>query len=336
MAGTTGGQTDTTIEQQAALAVLDATGIRRQLIHGGADVVPLAAPDQAEGDQVAIGDAEVDDVARPTGVADAGLGASQGAVLGVRQGAATQAEAQVGHIKLCPGKGAGGEAERSKGDQAHLVGLRAGTINPETPGAQAVAHPCPLAPDGRSVTPVRMATAIPTQVVIFGASGDLTARKLVPALFSAFHQGHLPGGTQLIGVARRPWDDNGFREHLAQTVGKPTEHPRWAEFLGGVHYVRTHLDTAEDYRELARALDAAAPGPVNRVFYLAVKPELFLPSVAHMHAAGLLTQDGTNGPRRRVVVEKPFGADLGSATVLNQNLLGLLGEDQLYRIDHYL
>jgi glucose-6-phosphate 1-dehydrogenase len=181
-----------------------------------------------------------------------------------------------------------------------------------------------------------MATAIPTQVVIFGASGDLTARKLVPALFSAYHQGHLPAGTQLVGVARRPWDDNGFREHLAATVGKPTEHPRWAEFLGGVHYVRTHLDTAEDYRELARALDAAASGPVNRVFYLAVKPELFLPSVAHMHAAGLLTQDGTNGPRRRVVVEKPFGADLGSATVLNQSLLGLLGEDQLYRIDHYL
>lgn len=181
-----------------------------------------------------------------------------------------------------------------------------------------------------------MATNTPTQVVIFGASGDLTARKLVPALFSAFHQGHLPASTQLVGVARRPWDDAGFRGHLAATVGKPTTHARWGEFLGGVRYVQTNLDTAEDYRALAAALDACAGGPVNRVFYLAVKPDLFLPAVSNMHAAGLLTQQSPNGPRRRVVVEKPFGNDLGSATVLNQNLLGLLGEDQLYRIDHYL
>lgn len=181
-----------------------------------------------------------------------------------------------------------------------------------------------------------MAVHIPTQVVIFGASGDLTARKLVPALFSAFHHNHLPATTQLVGVARRPWDDAGFRSHLEGTVGKPTEHQRWKEFLGGVRYVQTNLDTADDYRDLATALDACAGGPVNRVFYLAVKPELFLPAVANLHAAGLLTQDQPNGPRRRVVVEKPFGADLGSASVLNQNLLSMLGEDQLYRIDHYL
>jgi glucose-6-phosphate 1-dehydrogenase len=180
------------------------------------------------------------------------------------------------------------------------------------------------------------AAVLPTQVVIFGASGDLTARKLVPALFSAFHQGHLPQGTQLVGVARRPWDDAGFRAHLQQTVGKPTEHARWGEFQSAVRYVRTNLDTAEDYRALAESLDAAVGGQaVHRVFYLAVKPDLFLPSVAHMHAAGLLTQV-EGGPRRRVVVEKPFGADLPSATSLNQSLLKLLGEDQLYRIDHYL
>ncbi len=182
---------------------------------------------------------------------------------------------------------------------------------------------------------MRMPSALPTQVVIFGASGDLTARKLVPALFSAFLQGHLPVGTQVIGVARRPWDDAGFRTHLQGTVGKPAEHARWSEFLAAVRYVQTNLDTADDYRGLANALDGAAGTPVNRVFYLAIKPDLFLPAVTNMHAAGLLAQ-GENGPRRRVVVEKPFGSDLGSATVLNQSLLKLLGEDQLYRIDHYL
>ena len=182
---------------------------------------------------------------------------------------------------------------------------------------------------------MRMPSALPTQVVIFGASGDLTARKLVPALFSAFLQGHLPAGTQVIGVARRPWDDAGFRSHLQGTVGKPAEHTRWSEFLAAIRYVQTNLDTADDYRGLASALDGASGTAVNRVFYLAIKPDLFLPAVTNMHAAGLLAQ-GESGPRRRVVVEKPFGSDLGSATVLNQSLLKLLDEDQLYRIDHYL
>ena len=172
-----------------------------------------------------------------------------------------------------------------------------------------------------------MPSTAPTQVVIFGASGDLTARKLVPALFSAFLQGHLPAQTQVVGVARRPWDDAGFRAHLQATVGKPAEHARWGEFLAAVRYVQTNLDTAEDYRALATALDAAAPvAGANRVFYLAIKPDLFLPAVAHMHAAGLLAQ-GEAGPRRRVVVEKPFGSDIGSDTVLNAGLLRLLGED---------
>jgi glucose-6-phosphate 1-dehydrogenase len=181
-----------------------------------------------------------------------------------------------------------------------------------------------------------MPASLPTQVVIFGASGDLTARKLVPALFSAFLQGHLPATTQLVGVARRPWDDAGFRAHLAATVGAISADPRWNEFLAGVCYVRTNLDTAEDYRSLAGSLDALAGAAVNRVFYLAVKPDLFLSAVGNLHAVGLLSQSPDGGPRRRVVVEKPFGNDLGSAAVLNQSLLSLIGEDQLYRIDHYL
>jgi glucose-6-phosphate 1-dehydrogenase len=176
---------------------------------------------------------------------------------------------------------------------------------------------------------------LPTQVVIFGASGDLAARKLVPALASAFRQGHFPGPVQVVGVARRPWDDGQFRAHLTDKVGDPAKDPGWAGFLPLLRYVRTELDTAADYQALAAALDGLAAGPTHRVFYLAVKPDLFLPTIHHLHAVGLLAQTA-DGPRRRVVVEKPFGHDLASAVSLNAELLGLLGEDQIYRIDHYL
>ncbi|MBA3684622.1 MAG: glucose-6-phosphate dehydrogenase [Planctomycetes bacterium] len=175
-----------------------------------------------------------------------------------------------------------------------------------------------------------------TQVVILGASGDLTSRKLVPAVYAAQCQHLLPGRCQLVGVARRPWDDAFFRNHLTQSAPKleACSYDSWEAFLKQTTYVQTHLDTPDDYRALAKRLDELAGEPANRVFYLAVKPELFLTSVENLHAVGLLDQSA--GPWRRVVVEKPFGTDLASARVLNKALLGLIGEDQLYRIDHYL
>jgi glucose-6-phosphate 1-dehydrogenase len=175
-----------------------------------------------------------------------------------------------------------------------------------------------------------------TQVIIFGASGDLTARKLVPALFAAHCEGFFPGRFQLIGVARRPWDDQAFRDTLDKTAAKTKTHDqaKWQEFLGLTSYVQTHLDTSEDYANLGKRLDAIAGGPAHRVFYLAVKPDLCLPSVSNLQAAGLLDQ--STGLHRRVVVEKPFGVDLGSAQTLNKELLKLIHENQLYRIDHYL
>jgi glucose-6-phosphate 1-dehydrogenase len=175
-----------------------------------------------------------------------------------------------------------------------------------------------------------------TQVIILGASGDLTARKLVPALFAAHCERFFPGRLQLVGVARRPWDDTSFRAQLDQTVPRPKDHSaeEWRAFLGLTSYVQTHLDTAADYAALGKRLEAIAGGPANRVFYLAVKPELFLPSVQNLRAAGLLDQ--SSGLTRRLVVEKPFGHDLPSAQKLNGELLTLIGEDQLYRIDHYL
>ncbi len=175
-----------------------------------------------------------------------------------------------------------------------------------------------------------------TQVVILGASGDLTARKLVPGLFAAFNEDLFPHQVQLVGVARRPWDDTTFREHLQQNAPRPKDHQpaKWDAFLGQTSYVQTHLETTADFQGLRDQLDRIAGKPCSRVFYLAVKPELFLPSVTNLHAVGLLSQ--SNGRTARVVVEKPFGTDLASAQVLNGALLKLLGEDPLYRSDHYL
>src|SRR6478609_3064293 len=114
-----------------------------------------------------------------------------------------------------------------------------------------------------------------TQVVILGASGDLTARKLVPAVYAAHCQHLFNTRVQLVGVARRPWDDAFFREHLTTNAPKMSmcSFDSWEEFLKLTTYVQTHLETRADYEGLAAKLDALAGGPVNRVFYLAVKPE---------------------------------------------------------------
>ncbi len=175
-----------------------------------------------------------------------------------------------------------------------------------------------------------------TQIVILGASGDLTSRKLLPGIFKAVRQELFPGKIQLVGVARRPWDDDLFQAHLDEHVPdqRGDEPQAWESFLKSVRYVRTHLDTDDDYKDLRQQLDDLAGERVHRVFYLAIKQDLFLPAVEGMHAHGLLNQ--SDGYTSRVVVEKPFGNDLHSATALNTALLNMLHEDQVYRIDHYL
>ena len=176
-----------------------------------------------------------------------------------------------------------------------------------------------------------------TQVIIMGASGDLTARKLIPGLFASYRQGIFKHPVQVIGVARRPWDAAAFRNVLQETVDESVraEDPAaWQEFLAEVHYQQVHLDDIEQYRLLSDQLDTLAGGRCSRVFYLAIKPELFLPTVKGLHTVGLLTE--RDALPARVVVEKPFGHDLPSAQALNAELLALLDEKQLYRIDHYL
>lgn len=179
-----------------------------------------------------------------------------------------------------------------------------------------------------------------TQVVILGASGDLTARKLLPGLFCSYCQGLFPHEVQVVGVARRPWDTDSFRERIDGMVdaeglcGGCDEGGCWPSFLQSLYYHQTHLDQAEQFEALATRLDELAGKPANRVFYLAIKPELFLATVSGLHGAGLL--DESNGCSARVVVEKPFGYDLATAAELNTALQDLLTENQLYRIDHYL
>ncbi len=178
-----------------------------------------------------------------------------------------------------------------------------------------------------------VAAAQTTQIIILGASGDLTSRKLLPAVFKAVRQKLFPSDIQLVGVARRPWDDELFQQHLDEHVPDQGADD-WQTFLKQVRYVRTHLDTEDDYKNLRSELDRLAGKRVHRVFYLAIKQDLFLASVEGMHAVGLLDQ--SDGYTSRVVVEKPFGNDLPSAQALNAELLTILTEDQVYRIDHYL
>jgi glucose-6-phosphate 1-dehydrogenase len=172
-----------------------------------------------------------------------------------------------------------------------------------------------------------------TQIVIFGATGDLTARKLVPALVNLARQGRPSAGFSLYGVARRPKTDEQFRQELREALS-PSDLEAMTALACRIHYVQGDVEKAEDLRALSLRLQEDAAGQeCGRLYYLSLKPELFVAAVENLSAIGLLTR---TQPWTRVVVEKPFGHDLASARAINQALHGLLGEDQIYRIDHYL
>ena len=181
----------------------------------------------------------------------------------------------------------------------------------------------------------------PCSIVIFGASGDLTKRKLVPALFNLRHDNHLPDGVEIIGFARRTKTDDQFHEELwegiqANSRVKPTRE-RWKEFARDISYHVGSFDDLDAFRSLAGRLEKRekAAGPVHRLYYLAADPKYFLPIIRLLRQAGLLHKPGTT-PWTRVVIEKPFGHDLESARSLNREVLEILDESQVFRIDHYL
>ncbi len=181
----------------------------------------------------------------------------------------------------------------------------------------------------------------PCAFVIFGAAGDLTKRLLVPALYNLAASGLLPDGFAVIGVARGEMSDEEFRERmgaaLRQFATMPLEPDIVRDLVGRMFYVRGDFDDAQTYRRLAEALDKVArkfPTGGNGLFYLATPPSVFALVAQHLADAGLAREG--DGPWRRIVIEKPFGADLTSARDLDRKLLSLFEERQIFRIDHYL
>jgi glucose-6-phosphate 1-dehydrogenase len=178
-------------------------------------------------------------------------------------------------------------------------------------------------------------------VVIFGASGDLTRRKLVPALHSLGCEGLLPQSVHVLGVARSDLTDEAFRDRLYQGV---TDYARltpgmcelWSSFASRLSYLVGAYDDSETYRRLAQRLeqlDAEAGTSGNRLFYLATPPVLYLSIIDQLGRAGL----NKSGPGwTRIIIEKPFGHDLASAKQLNEQVHKVFDERQVYRIDHYL
>jgi glucose-6-phosphate 1-dehydrogenase len=179
----------------------------------------------------------------------------------------------------------------------------------------------------------------PQILVIFGASGDLTQRKLVPALYQMKLERRLPPELTIVGVARREWSDDYFREQMREGVeefgGGLGREEIWQDFAKGLFYCSGDIDKPEDYQKLKNLLtelDAKRGTRGNRVFYLAVAPRFFAESIQQLGRAGMLPDPA----RQRLVIEKPFGKDLASAQKLNEVVREVCSEKQVYRIDHYL
>ncbi len=190
------------------------------------------------------------------------------------------------------------------------------------------------------MTMQRSQTRVPSvALVIFGASGDLTARKLLPALASLAGEGSLPEGFGLVGVARTLWSDDEFRDHCLAAV--PDAKAPWADLVKRFRYVIGDYDddaTFSRVAEIVTELDVPNEGGGtggNRIFYLATVPSLF-GEVARGLARHGLNKPGTGGKFARLVIEKPFGRDLETAMALDETLHACFDEPQIYRIDHYM
>ena len=184
------------------------------------------------------------------------------------------------------------------------------------------------------------ATAAPGVLVILGASGDLTKRLLVPALYNLACDGLLPEGFAVVGMARRPLSSEEFRGQLGRdlrtfTTRREFDADRWEWLESRIHYVSGDFADGAAYRRLAdkvREVGVESGAAGNTLLYLAISPELFEAVNGHLDEAGFTRFDG----RRAIVVEKPFGKDLDSAIALNRALLARWREEEIYRIDHYL
>ena len=186
-------------------------------------------------------------------------------------------------------------------------------------------------------------TPEPCVVVIFGATGDLTRRKLVPALYDLARDQLLPGGFSVVGFARTDLGTDGFDSRLQDSVAKyartgPVDGRLWSSFGEGISYFQGEYDDVESFRKLAGRLDeidSQRGTSGNRLFYLATPPSSYEPIIHNLGESGLARETPSTG-WRRIIVEKPFGHDLRSAQDLNSRLAEVFEERQVYRIDHYL
>ena len=200
--------------------------------------------------------------------------------------------------------------------------------------------------DQPSLNPLREGISIravpqPCTIVIFGATGDLTHRKLIPALYNLAADGDLPPAVTIVGFARREKSDDQFRNELENASRKfsrqTVRDDIWKTFAESIFYHRSEFEDEGGYKTLAKRLnkiDKESGTRGNRLFYLAAAPDQFESILKHLKAAGL--NETCKGSWARVIVEKPFGTDLPSARELNRIVRNSFTEEQTYRIDHFL
>ncbi len=185
----------------------------------------------------------------------------------------------------------------------------------------------------------------PATLVIFGATGDLTKRKLIPALYNLAIDGHLPPNFSVIGFARRDWTDEFFRNEMCEGIKefsrRPFDQNLWNTFSQSLHFLSSNFDEPEGYKELQSCLDRfdeerGTPG--SRLYYLSTPPSYYPTIIENLGEAGLSGRMArrNEGTYSRIIIEKPFGHDLESAIALNDQLHQVFTEQQIYRIDHYL
>jgi glucose-6-phosphate 1-dehydrogenase len=181
-------------------------------------------------------------------------------------------------------------------------------------------------------------------LIIFGASGDLTHRKLLPALYSLAHDGLLPAGQTIVGFARPDYTDDAFRMDIREACNKyartrPVDDAVWENFAKGLFYVKGDFSEPDAYVRLNKKLkecDETRGTGGRRIYYLAVPPQFFPKISELLGAEGMVNDPERGGPFTRVIIEKPFGRDLESAKELNKVAVTTFRERQVFRIDHYL
>ena len=185
--------------------------------------------------------------------------------------------------------------------------------------------------------------APPTVVVIFGASGDLTARKLIPAVYNLAHDNLLPADFYLVGYGRKPIPDDEFRTLAADAIKefsrRELNQDVWRRVAGHTSYVAGGYDDKAAFERLEAHVDAIEKKlgrDVQRLFYISTPPSVFAPIILNLGASGLARKHLGTAQHSKVIIEKPFGKDLASARELNATIRSVFDEHQVYRIDHYL